>query len=85
MNYNTYQSNLPTSTNSFAEDVLNVIIKNGGKDSMSSIKSALTSMGWKRLGGTVDFQNKLEEEGFILEHEYSKRNPNAVTRTYVTA
>ena len=84
MNYSTYQSDCPRTTSNFSDDILAILVKEKNRCSMSHLKSSLISMGWKRLGGTVEFQDKIEAAGFTLDHEYSKDSPNSITRTYIT-
>jgi hypothetical protein len=51
-----------------ADITLDCIVRNGGKDSVSSIRQELSMKGVRRLGSTQDLIDLLEELGFTVEY-----------------
>lgn len=62
----------------FVDNVLKILIREGGSTSLSHLKQELRYDGWKNLGR---FEDELEEHGFELIRKYKGVN---VVRTDVT-
>ena len=65
------------------DDVLEVLEREGGKASLSSIREHLIDKGWKRLGNSVEVTDMLIVLGFTPEYIY-KNGTQSITRTDFT-
>lgn len=73
-----------TEMESLAAAIDDVVANANGRESISFLMSELRDAGWRGLPSAVgNFEPVLEQMGFRIEREYSKRNPRSVVRTFV--